>query len=80
MPSRRAWICKRTLGTVAPAITLARRGIACQAGVCEQTVCTSSTSPFSGKQTTGPADWNNKGRQIFGDVNGDGLLDLVAWQ
>jgi hypothetical protein len=55
-------------------------GIACQAGVCQQTVCTSSTSPFSGKQTTGPADWFRMGRQIFGDVNGDGLLDLVAWQ
>jgi hypothetical protein len=55
-------------------------GIACQAGVCQQTVCASNTSPFSGKQTTGPVDWNDKGRQVLADVNGDGLLDLVVWQ
>jgi hypothetical protein len=55
-------------------------GIACQAGACQQTVCTSSTSPFAGKQTTGPVDWNHKGRQVLGDVNGDGRLDLIEWQ
>src|SRR4051812_11117110 len=55
-------------------------GIVCQAGACQQTVCTASTSPFSGQQTTGPVDWNHKGRQVLGDVNGDGRLDLIRWQ
>ena len=31
-------------------------GIACQAGACQQAVCTGSTSPFSGQPTTTPID------------------------
>lgn len=57
-------------------------GIACQAGLCQQTACASGTVPFSGQPTTGaatqaiPTSWLY---QIPADINGDGRLDLVEW-
>jgi uncharacterized protein (DUF2141 family) len=65
-------------------------GIACQAGVCQQTVCTgaisfsgqpgTSTPDASGQPTTSVSDAVPGGSlafDLFADVNGDGRLDLV---
>ncbi len=65
-------------------------GIACQAGVCQQTVCIGTAIPFSGQPTTGSADAGSTsttvpaapyfmGNQILADVNGDGRLDLIEY-
>jgi hypothetical protein len=63
-------------------------GIACQAGVCQQTACTGATVPLAGQPTTGVFTTDDGGitgpisayfnsSQILADVNGDGRLDLV---
>jgi hypothetical protein len=62
-------------------------GIACQAGVCQQTLCTGTSVPFSGQPTTAPDGgapfpFGPQGRvtmtdQILADVNGDGRVDLI---
>jgi len=58
-------------------------GIACQAGVCQQTVCTGTTIPFSGQPTTSASNSANTmtplAQELLTDVNGDGRLDLVQW-
>jgi hypothetical protein len=58
-------------------------GIACEAGVCEQTVCSGSAIPFSGQPKTTDSDpsaiyWVDT-QELLTDVNGDGHLDLVDW-
>lgn len=67
--------CGTCEGTCSP-------GIACQAGVCRQTVCTAAAVPFSGQPTTTapPKDLPTTPRNTLADVNGDGRLDLVEWQ
>ena len=57
-------------------------GIACQAGVCQQTSCTSATIPFAGQA---PASWMGSplfspDRTHLADINGDGRLDTIDWQ
>ena len=69
-------------------------GIACQAGVCEQTVCRGSAIPFSGQPTTGVSTaiplpvqptpgvsttTCTTFRELLADVNGDRHLDMVDW-
>jgi hypothetical protein len=63
--------CDRTCST----------GIACQAGVCQQTLCTSGPIPLSGQPTTtAPSSLSpTLARELLADVNGDGRQDLVAW-
>lgn len=60
-------------------------GIACQAGVCQQTVCTGTAVPLSGQPTisvngTAPAvppQAYFTAKELLADVNGDGRLDRV---
>jgi hypothetical protein len=62
-------------------------GIACQAGGCQQTLCTGTTVPFSGQPATSPDGVAASpfappfaaaiSDQIVADVNGDGRLDLI---
>jgi FG-GAP-like repeat len=59
-------------------------GIACQAGVCQQTVCTGGTIPFSGQPTTSAATLSPgmplyNANLILADINGDGRLDRIEW-
>jgi hypothetical protein len=61
-------------------------GIACQAGVCQQTVCTGTSIPLSGLPTTSTADagvgiygMDVMPNQLLADVNGDGRLDRIEW-
>ncbi|MGD0835444.1 MAG: FG-GAP-like repeat-containing protein [Polyangia bacterium] len=66
-------------------------GVACQAGVCQQTVCTGTTMPFSSQGTissgpvcsggspTSPTVLYAYPSQALADVNGDGLLDFISW-
>lgn len=55
-------------------------GIACQTGVCQQTVCVETTSPFVGNPMNSPQDFGHTHSQLLADVNGDGRLDLIEWQ
>jgi hypothetical protein len=59
-------------------------GIACQAGVCQQTLCTGSSIPVSSQVTTnspvGGDDNSVIPVELLADVNGDGRLDLVDVQ
>ena len=58
-------------------------GIACQAGVCQQTLCTGATVPFSNPTTpsaSGTGAGAAFGAVVLADVNGDGTLDLVEYQ
>lgn len=62
-------------------------GIACHAGVCQQTACTGTSVPLSGQRPTpadagappalGPAYSSSIADQILADINGDGRLDLI---
>ena len=57
-------------------------GVACQAGVCQQTVCTGAIS-FSGQPRTSASDAGSgtgAAFELLADVNGDGRLDLMDWQ
>lgn len=61
-------------------------GIACQTGVCQQTVCTGTSVPLSGRLTTSTSDTRTSSagvsyffaKKALADVNGDGRLDLIA--
>jgi hypothetical protein len=56
-------------------------GIACQAGACQQTACANSTSStYSGKPNTSGSSYGAFTGQIFADVNGDAIQDLVEWK
>lgn len=64
-------------------------GIACQAGACQQPLCTGTTVPFSGQPATSPGGVTTSplvppydaavADQILADVNGDGRLDLIQF-
>ncbi len=57
-------------------------GIACQTGVCQQTVCASGPIPLSGQPTTtapSPMISATWAHELLADVNGDGRPDLVEW-
>jgi len=61
-------------------------GIACQSGVCQQTVCTGTAIPLSGQPTTSAADagvvtygMDFMPNQVLADINGDGRLDRIDW-
>jgi hypothetical protein len=58
-------------------------GIACQAGVCQQTPCTGPVA-VSGQPAPTSSDAGESGPsfglEILADVNGDGRPDLVQWQ
>jgi hypothetical protein len=62
-------------------------GIACQASLCQQSLCTGATLPFSGQPTTtttsaaspGPYPLDLGANQLLADVNGDGRLDRIEW-
>ena len=62
-------------------------GIDCQAGICQQTVCTGTALPLSGQptmstSTTDAAPYDMpffNANQILADVNGDGRLDRIEW-
>jgi hypothetical protein len=59
-------------------------GIACQAGVCQQTLCTSTAVPLSGQAIKGSdspqyftTDSTELSDQVLADINGDGRPDLI---
>jgi hypothetical protein len=54
-------------------------GIACQAGVCQQTLCTGTSIPLSGQPATIASEVGHLGMLLLADVDGDGRLDLVDY-
>jgi len=58
-------------------------GIACQAGVCQQTLCTGTVSVSGQPPTTLPDAGDAQlgmAIELLADVNADGRPDLVQWQ
>lgn len=62
-------------------------GIACQTGMCRQTVCAGAEVPFSSQPATErPSSASPDApfpflfpKELLADINGDGRLDLVSW-
>ena len=55
-------------------------GIACQAGICQQTLCAGSSIPVSSHVTSASVGGDDNSVvpiELLADVNGDGRLDLV---
>jgi hypothetical protein len=56
-------------------------GIACETGICQQTVCTGATVPLSEEPNASvTATYTYYAYLVLADVNGDGYLDLVDYQ